>query len=29
MLNLSTRRAMAWPEEKLLALDAQIEAFEQ
>jgi acyl-CoA thioester hydrolase len=29
MLNLDTRRAMAWPDEKLLALDAQIEAFER
>lgn len=28
MLNLSTRRAMAWPQDKLDALDAQIKAFE-
>ncbi|MEQ8655781.1 MAG: hypothetical protein RIC24_00545 [Hyphomicrobiales bacterium] len=28
MLNLETRRAMPWPEEKLSALDSQIKAFE-
>jgi acyl-CoA thioester hydrolase len=28
MLNLETRRAMTWPDEKLGALDAQIAAFE-